>query len=187
MEDRIERADYVLLVCTELYWNKVRQKVPSDLGHGVCWEANLVYNALYMGKLNTTKFVPVVFTGSEKDFIPGPLKGATNFVLDSPSGYKRLFAFLTGQHRLRFPKQGTQLPVIAEEEVEPMFPTLEAIPSARSERPGGVENTNKPDLRRFKEPLSERKKPAVSSRARRRSGHGSHFFWGLPLTASPIS
>jgi hypothetical protein len=33
MEDRIEREDYVLLVCTERYWNKVRLKVPNDIGH----------------------------------------------------------------------------------------------------------------------------------------------------------
>lgn len=106
MEDRIESADYVLLVCTELYWNKVRQKVPNDVGQGVCWEANLIYNALYENKLNTIKFVPVVFTDSERKFIPSPLKGATSFLLDSPLGYKRLFAFLTGQHRRRFPKPG---------------------------------------------------------------------------------
>jgi hypothetical protein len=75
MEDRIERAGYVLPVCTDLYWNKVRQKVPNDVGHGVYWEANLIYNALYLGKLNRTKFVPVVFTDSEKSFIPNPFEG----------------------------------------------------------------------------------------------------------------
>ena len=54
--------------------------------------------------------------------------------------YKRLFAFLTGQHRLRFPKQGAQLPVIAEELVEPMFPPPNAIASPG---PSGVEKTKK--------------------------------------------
>jgi purine-nucleoside phosphorylase len=141
MEDKIESADHVLLVCTELYLNKVRQKVPNDVGHGVCWEANLIYNALYLSKLNTRKFIPVVFTDSERQFIPTPLRGANSFVLDSPSAYKRLFAFLTGQHRLRFPKQGAQLPVIAEEEVEPMFPPANAIASSR---PGDVEKTKRP-------------------------------------------
>ena len=140
MEDRIESADYVLLVCTELYWNKVRQKVPNDVGQGVCWEANLIYNALYENKLNTIKFVPVVFTDSERKFIPSPLKGATSFLLDSPLGYKRLFAFLTGQHRRRFPKQGAQLPIIAEELVEPMFPPPDTIASPG---PSGVEKTKK--------------------------------------------
>ena len=31
MDDKIQEADYVLLVCTELYWKKVRQKVPESL------------------------------------------------------------------------------------------------------------------------------------------------------------
>jgi hypothetical protein len=75
MEDRIEEADNVLLVCTELYRNKVRQKVPNDVGHGVCWEANLIYNALYRDKLNTTKFVAVVFTSAERTLSPGRSKG----------------------------------------------------------------------------------------------------------------
>jgi len=184
MEDKIESADHVLLVCTELYLNKVRQKVPNDVGHGVCWEANLIYNALYISKLNTRKFIPVVFTDSERQFIPTPLRGANSFVLDSPSAYKRLIAFLTGQHRLRFPKQGAQLPVIAEEEVEPMFPRPTPLP-ARVQ----VTSRRRRDrvLRPPKEPSSARKKPPISSRPRRPSGLESHFFWGLPLTASPIS
>jgi purine nucleoside phosphorylase len=37
-------------------------------------------------------------------------------------------------------------------------------------------------LRRPKEPSSARKKPPISSRLRRPSGLGSHFFWGLPLS-----
>ena len=141
MEDKIESADHVLLVCTELYLSKVRQKVPNDLGHGVCREANLIYNALYISKLNTRKFIPVVFTDPERQFIPTPLRDANIFVLDSPWAYMRLLAFLTGQHRLRFPKQGAQLPVIAEEEVEPMFPPANAIASARSD---DVEKTKRP-------------------------------------------
>ncbi len=40
MEDKIEVADHVLLVCTELYWKKVRQKVTEYEGLGVCWEAS---------------------------------------------------------------------------------------------------------------------------------------------------
>ncbi|HVJ58249.1 MAG TPA: hypothetical protein VM574_10475 [Terrimicrobiaceae bacterium] len=98
----------MLLLCTELYLSKVRQKVPNDLGHGVCREANLIYNALYISKLNTRKFILVVFTDPERQFIPTPLRDANIFVLDSPWAYMRLLAFLTGQHRLRFPKQGAQ-------------------------------------------------------------------------------
>jgi hypothetical protein len=69
-------ADHVLLVCTELYRKKVRQKVAAYDGLGVCWEANLIYNQLYIAKLNTTKFVPLLFSRSDEKFIPGPLQGA---------------------------------------------------------------------------------------------------------------
>jgi hypothetical protein len=34
MEDKIEEADHVLLVCTELYLKKVRQKVVANEGLG---------------------------------------------------------------------------------------------------------------------------------------------------------
>ena len=36
MEDKIEVADYILLVCTGLYLAKVRQKVAASDGCGVC-------------------------------------------------------------------------------------------------------------------------------------------------------
>jgi len=62
MEDKIEEADYVLLVCTELYLKKVRQKVAAGEGLGVCWEAGIIYALLYRVKRNTTKFLPVVFS-----------------------------------------------------------------------------------------------------------------------------
>jgi hypothetical protein len=109
MEDKIEVADYVLLVCTRLYWQKVRQKVPADEGLGVCWEANLIYNRLYIAKLNTTKFVPILFFRSDEQFNPGPLQGAPyRFVLDANEGYSQLYAFLTGQHRLRSLSRATR-------------------------------------------------------------------------------
>src|SRR5208283_5659478 len=71
MEGKLWKADYVLLVCTELYLKKVHQEVAEDEGRGVCWEANLIYNRLYIAKLNTTKFVPILFSRSDEKFIPG--------------------------------------------------------------------------------------------------------------------
>jgi HEAT repeat protein len=126
MESKIEVADYVLLVCTELYWKKVRQQVAADEGLGVCWEANLIYNQLYIAKLNTTKFVPILFSRSDEQFIPSPLRGAPNrFVLDpndaSSEGYSRLYAFLTGQHRLQFPKRGNAVRPMEQKVVRRLF------------------------------------------------------------------
>jgi HEAT repeat protein len=121
MENKIEVSDHVLLVCTDLYLKKVRQEVPANEGRGVCWEANLIYNWLYERKLNTTKFVSVLLSPADEPFIPGPLKGVNRFVLDSQAGYDRLFAFLTGQNRTLFPKQGATLQFIPTKTIQPLF------------------------------------------------------------------
>jgi hypothetical protein len=121
MENQIEKADYVLLVCTELYMKKIRQEVSPDEGQGLCWEAGIMYSLLCEEKRNTTKFLPVMFLPAQKRFIPRPLKGKQYFVIDSQSGYKKLYAFLTRQHRDRFPDKGMALRTIAQRTIKPLF------------------------------------------------------------------
>src|SRR5208282_666330 len=121
MEDKILEADHVLLICTELYLKQVRQEVAEEEGQGVCWEANIIYVLLYRQKRNTTKFLPVVFSPEDWRFIPTVLKGSDCFMVDSQSGYERLYAFLTGQQRILFTKQGTELLTVVQETVKPLF------------------------------------------------------------------
>jgi HEAT repeat protein len=121
MEDKILEADYVLMVCTELYLKKIRQQIAEDEGLGVCWEAGIIYSLLYRVKRNTTKFLPVGFSPEDKGFIPLPLQGKQWFVIDTQSGYERLYAFLTRQHRNRFPKRGSALQTVAQKTIEPLF------------------------------------------------------------------
>jgi len=121
MEDKILEADRVLMVCTELYRKKIRQEVAEDEGQGVCWEAGVIFALLYRLKRNTTKFLPVAFSPADKSFIPLLLQGKQWFVVDSQSGYERLYAFLTGQNRARFPERGSVLQTIAQKTVEPLF------------------------------------------------------------------
>jgi hypothetical protein len=123
MEGKILEADHVLLVCTELYWKKVRLEVAADEGQGVCWEANIIYALLYEEKLNTTKFIPVLFSPSDKHFIPSPLRGRDRFVVDAQSGYNALYAFLTEQDLVRFPEQGPTLSVVVPKTILPIFGT----------------------------------------------------------------
>src|SRR5271165_4633997 len=132
MEDKILEADHVLLVSTELYLKKVRQEVGEDEGQGVCWEANIIYALLYEGKLNTKKFSPVLFSPADRRFILTPLKGRNCFMVDSQSGYNRLYAFVTYQDRVPFPEQGPVLQTVAQEKVEPLFglPGKEAFPGS---------------------------------------------------------
>lgn len=88
MEAKIEDASHVLLVCTQLYFRKIRQEVAEDEGLGVCWEANIIYSLLYERKMNTIKFLPVVLSASDRRFIPRILKGRDCFVVDSQIGLR---------------------------------------------------------------------------------------------------
>jgi hypothetical protein len=121
MEDKILEADHVLMVCTELYLKKIRQEVAEDEGLGVCWEAGVIFALLYRLKRNTTKFLRIVFSPAHKSFIPLLLQGKQWFVLDTQSGYERLYAFLTGQHRARFPKRAVSLRTVGEKTIKPLF------------------------------------------------------------------
>jgi hypothetical protein len=144
MEDKIEEADHVLLICTELYLKKVRQKVAADEGLGVCWEAGIIYALLYRLKRNTIKFLSVIFSPGDKDFIPLPLQGKQRFVIDSQSGYEHLYAFLTRQHRALFPKQGELLRRIAQETTEPLFAQPGNATNLTQENPSSVSHTSIP-------------------------------------------
>jgi len=144
MDDKIREADYVLVVCTELYLKKIRLEVAANQGRGACWEANLIYVLLYEKKLNTTKFLPVVFSPADKDFIPTPLQGRDHFLIDSQLGYEQLYAFLTEQHHIHFPEQGTGLRTVTQNTVKPSFaPAGEA---AKPTRTDSVSKSDKPIL-----------------------------------------
>jgi hypothetical protein len=43
----IQKADFVLLVCTETYRRRVERREQPGKGRGVLWEAKLIYNLLY--------------------------------------------------------------------------------------------------------------------------------------------
>src|SRR5271165_5533280 len=55
-------------------------------------------------------------------------------MVDSQSGYNRLYAFLTDQHRIHFPEQGATLQTVAQKTVQALFELPgEAAPPARTD------------------------------------------------------
>src|SRR5271165_5071750 len=56
-------------------------------------------------------------------------------MVDSQSGYNRLYAFLTDQHRIHFPEQGATLQTVAQKTAQPIFapPGEAADPLARTD------------------------------------------------------
>jgi hypothetical protein len=104
-----ERSEFVLVVCTETYLNRIEGKVPADEGRGVFWEGSRIYDYLYDQRSNS-RFIPVVFDRGDETHIPGPLKNGTHYTLTafdlSDSGYNALYRELTHQPAVEKPPLG---------------------------------------------------------------------------------
>jgi hypothetical protein len=106
MEKQIRNSNFVLMVCTETYYQRVVDEGESGKGLGVRWEGRLIYQALYReGRINT-KFIPVLFEAADSSYIPSPV-GDTNFYFaQTEHGYEDLYRRLTNQPRAIKPELG---------------------------------------------------------------------------------
>jgi hypothetical protein len=115
----LDWSDFVLVVCTEIYYKRFRGHEEPAKGKGVDWEGNLITSEIYNTKSKTAKFAPIFFDSQDERFIPEPLRGNTNYLLDSEDNYADLYAFLTNQAGVTPWKIGS-LKVQAGEAVEPL-------------------------------------------------------------------
>lgn len=100
MNEQINRADYVVIICTEIYLQRFNREGPQGLGLGGTWEALLTLQDLYEGQGINRKFIPGYFETPE--FIPKPLRAATHYQLMKQ--YEDLLRYLTSQPAV-IPKQ----------------------------------------------------------------------------------
>lgn len=107
----IEAADFVLIVCTELYRQRWDGIAPRGRGLGVKWEGAVLNQMLYESDSETDKFIPVVFTAEEVKHIPTVLRHMTRYDLSSTEGYEQLYRHLTKQPATRKPDLGPLLPL----------------------------------------------------------------------------
>jgi hypothetical protein len=109
---RPENSEYVLLVCTETYLQRIEGKVPAGEGLGVFWEGDIIYSYLYEQR-SKERFIPILFDRQDEANIPRPLKGAAHFQLGafnfSDSGYKSLYRELTHQPAVEKPPLGERV------------------------------------------------------------------------------
>ena len=103
MENWIEQADFVLIVCTPLYLQRYRGNDP-DGGRGVNFEGVVISQALYDHYYRNTKFIPVIPGHGSLDDVPLPLKAYNTYTL--PRDYTALYRLLTDQHATPAPEIG---------------------------------------------------------------------------------
>jgi hypothetical protein len=108
MEQQIEGAKFVLLVCTEKYHDRVKMRAKQGTGLGALWEGNLIYQSLYESGTINEKFIPLLPLGGKDTNIPGPLRGSQHYSPFSEPGYTELYRRLTGQPAVVIPKLGPQ-------------------------------------------------------------------------------
>lgn len=97
MTKHIQRADFVLVVCTENYKTRFELENSGDAGRGVKWEGAIVNQEVYNTGSKNTKFVPLVFDTTDIRFIPSILQSATFYDVTNQGQYDALYSRLTGQ------------------------------------------------------------------------------------------
>jgi serine/threonine protein kinase len=92
MLNQINDAQWILIVCTDRYHQRVRGREEPGSGLGAKWEGAIITQTLYEADAKNTKFVPIIFTPEDRNFIPIFLRGSTYFLL--PSSYEDLYRHL---------------------------------------------------------------------------------------------
>jgi hypothetical protein len=69
MMDEIEKANFVLTVCTPKYLRRFRANEENGIGMGVTWAGSIITQELYSQAGRNSKYIPVIFTQRDTKFI----------------------------------------------------------------------------------------------------------------------
>ena len=100
MLDEIDRADFVIVVCTETYQRRFRGHEPKGTGKGVKWEGMVITQTLYDAESHNLKFLPLIFSHEDETYIPIVLRSTTHYNPTTESGYDSLYRRLSKQPRI---------------------------------------------------------------------------------------
>lgn len=112
MLHELKEANFVLVVCTETYQRRALGYEEAGRGLGANWEGLVITQELYSGGAVNTKFVPVVFSQEDTQFIPVFLRAYTFFNVATADGYSGLYSLLTNQPQVVRPSLGPMRRVI---------------------------------------------------------------------------
>lgn len=102
MSNQIINAEFVLIVCTEIYNRRFRGQEETGKGLGVAWEAKIIRNEIYSGIVRHNKYIPVVFSAQDEKYIPIELKGHSIYRLNIDKSRQEILYHVTNQKL--FPK-----------------------------------------------------------------------------------
>lgn len=156
MDRQIRKAQFVLVICTEIYNRRAQGEERPGVGRGIRWESLLTYQHIYDANSENTRFIPVLCRAEDAQQIPTPLRGTTHYDISSDAGYLQLYRRLTNQPSRVKPPLGAikPLPPISSQPQPEAAPEGKAVPGAASPptpRPLGVSagGYTRPSLREF--------------------------------------
>ncbi len=106
MQRNINEADYVIVVCTETYLKRFEGNEEPGRGLGGQWEGFMITQDLYEAAVNNVKFIPVVLSPDDANYIPITLRASTRYRLDLENGYDDLYRLITNQPLVAKPPLG---------------------------------------------------------------------------------
>lgn len=124
MENSIKNSDYVIVIGSQGYSQKIYSGDQSGKGLGVKWEGNIIYQMFYMSDSINEKFIPVVFSGDDVKYIPTPLQGSTYYNISNKSDFDRLYWRLRGVSSKNKPPLGKLRPLPTKERKTLFFTSL---------------------------------------------------------------
>jgi hypothetical protein len=114
MMNQVDESDFVLVVCTEKYNLRYRNREAQGQGRGVTWEGGLIIAELYEGQGINKKFIPVLLSPEGEKHIPRSLQPYTiyrlfnseDYDVEKPGDYQSLYRHLTKQPAYSLPQLG---------------------------------------------------------------------------------
>ena len=106
MMRQVQEADYVLVVCSPLFYERANDFSGKSEGGGVKWETNLILQQLYNLNTQNDKFIPIVFNRSSLDSIPLPLQPYTHYCVSEEAQKVKLKNRLLGLNQSKRPALG---------------------------------------------------------------------------------
>jgi TIR domain len=116
MDKQIRDSDFVVMVCTDTYYERVMGEEQPGKGLGVRWEGHLIYQAIYNAESMNTKFIPVLFESGKYAHIPAPVQSTAFYFAQTEDGYEGSGAncfkcmFLSGEKDFADSKRTGQRP-----------------------------------------------------------------------------
>ncbi|MGO8673799.1 MAG: SUMF1/EgtB/PvdO family nonheme iron enzyme [Capsulimonadaceae bacterium] len=126
MEDNLDTADCVLMVCSPAYHRRVEEREPAGDDLGVQWDGKLIYSRLYENVEQASKFIPVLLPECSEQDIPLAMRNAPRYVLAAfnltDPGYEGLYRYLMLNYHAMKPVVSSRAPVDDSDVVRPSQP-----------------------------------------------------------------